>query len=178
MVGDFNSWWRLLVEGLPFIDTTDDFYERAVRNCYSALCHNSEGSGTFGCSLNIDDVGQVLIAYISLYTKPEIFSIDAKYVSSGGKYYGYYDEYNDRFDAYRIGLVQTLAAGTGKSVDFVNSVLSYCYWNSDGKVPSVSLVPPKYSVNTGRSISRVGVVNSVRPSFVPSVSRNYYQEFP
>ena len=131
MLGDFNSWWRTLLEG-RVIDSADSFYVQSVTNCYKALCHNQEQSGILNCSLNIDDVGQVIIAYIGIFTKPE---------NAGLKYY--YDEYSDRYDPYRSQLITTISSSIGYTDNFVNSVLSYLYWGIKRSVVPKAILRPR-----------------------------------
>jgi hypothetical protein len=121
---------------------TDNDLKEALNNCYDALCHNKYQSGKLACPLKLDDVGAVIISYIAYFSMDE---------NEGAKYY--FDEYSDRKDPYRVGLIALITKGSqqiNKSItdEFVNDVLSYLYWAiKRGKCPKVILRPkdePKF----------------------------------
>ena len=142
MLNDFNSWFRSNLELILPINYTDDDLKEALANCYDALCYNKYQSNKLMCPLKLDDVGAVIISYISYFTMAE--NKDRKY---------YFDEYSDRKDGYRKSLISLITKGSQAirkdiSEEFVNDVLSYLYWSMKRKkCPKVILRPkdePKF----------------------------------
>jgi len=136
MLGDFNAWFRSGLESIIPGGYTDDDLKIALNNCYKALCHNKYQKGKLACPLKLDDVGAVIISYIAYFTMEE--NKDRKY---------YFDEYSDRKDPYRKGLIALITKGAKeirKSIteEWTNDVLSYLYWAlKRGKCPKVILRP-------------------------------------
>jgi hypothetical protein len=137
MLGDFDAWFRSGLEAIIPFGFTDAEFKTALNNCYIGLCYNKYQKGKLRCPLKLDDVGVVIIAYIAYFTMEK--NKDAKY---------YFDEYSDRKDPYRLGLVGLLSKGVREynkniSDEFVNDVLSYLYWAmKKGKCPK-SILRPK-----------------------------------
>jgi hypothetical protein len=137
MLHDFNAWFRTGLETVLPFGFTDAEFKEALSNGYAALCHNKYQVGKLKCPLKLDDVGAVIIAYIAYFTMDA--SKDAKY---------YFDEYSDRKDPYRFGLVGLISKGAREynkniSDEFTNDVLSYLYWAMKrGKCPK-SILRPK-----------------------------------
>jgi hypothetical protein len=136
MLSDFNSFFRSGLEWFLPVNFTDNDFSEALKNCYEAICFNKYQSGKLLCPLNLDDVGAVIISYIAYFTMAE--NKDAKY---------YYDEYSDRKDPYRKGLIALITKGAREysnkiTEDFCNEVLSYLYWSiKRKKCPKVILRP-------------------------------------
>jgi hypothetical protein len=118
----------------------DNDYKMALNNCYEALCHNQHNAKPSKCPLKLDDVGAVIFAYITYFASDEMRAKtkDARY---------YADEYSDRKDPYRVGLVALITKGAkeyNKSIteEFTNDVLRYLYWAiKRDKCPWVILHP-------------------------------------
>ena len=136
MLNDLNAWVRNGLENILPGGYTDGDLKEALLNCYEALCYNKEQSGKLFCSLKLDDVGAVIISYISFFTMAE--NKEKKY---------YYDEWTDRKDAYRKSLISLLTQGSQEynkniTAEFVNEVLSYLYWSMKrNKCPKLILRP-------------------------------------
>jgi len=144
MLNDFNAWFRSSLESIIPFGFTDAEFKTALSNCYTALCHNKYQEGRLSCPLKLDDVGAVIISYIAYFRMA---------ANTNSKYY--YDEYSDRSDPYRKGLLIVLTEGAQKisksvTVDFTNDVLSYLYWSMKrGKCPKSILRPrgePKFEL--------------------------------
>ena len=137
MLNDFSSWFRSGLEYIMPFGFTDSEFKSALVNCYDGLCSNKYNSGRLMCPLNLDDVGAVILSYIAYFTMSE--HLKSKY---------YYDEYSDRKDPYRIGLVGIISRGAREynnkiTDEFTNDVLSYLYWlMKDGRCPK-SILRPK-----------------------------------
>ena len=149
MLGDFDAWFRSGLETVIPFGFTDAEFKEALNNCYTALCHNKYQKGKLGCPIKLDDVGAVIIAYIAYFTMET--NKDAKY---------YFDEYSDRKDPYRLGLVGLISKGVkeyNKSIseDFTNDVLSYLYWAMKrGKCPKSILRQSKiFMIGYGKMLS-------------------------
>lgn len=113
--------------------TNDDDLVNAVNYVYGVMCWNSERQTINKCSVDRDRIWGIVLGYIKFFVDNE----DQKL-----KYY--YDEYSDRFDAYRVNLVDAITSLQIINPDnsFTNKVLSTLYWGiKRGRVNRYILKP-------------------------------------